>query len=388
MKENLAELVKAIKKSRESGKPEPETFNEFVGQLVVLIQQNVLTARDTVIEFLREATGKNQLIDPRNHNDVNIWRWCWTSFLASPVKDPLSADKVIEECYNWLLKLQERDNERYHKGTPLQTRAEGLSYLGQQAKVKRLVILAYVEDLITGQQIAPAWQTLKAWGIDAKDLNLIEQETSAIRQAYNAKGLELLYPEEVYQRIQHQIEYGSLGELNREIVYTNSIYLGHLLDLVEEASKRGTADEKKRTLENLAQYLFSSIVGWYVQPSTRTGPYELDGIISNSSNHQFLRTLDTYIPIECKNWRVPVGAEVITQFIGKLNLFKCNMGILISRRGIKNKTVNELRKDAYRRGNIYVLVFDRKDIRSIVDGQDLVALLIQKFKELKFSIRI
>ena len=141
-------------------------------------------------------------------------------------------------------------------------------------------------------------------------------------------------------------------------------------------------------MESLAQYHFSSLEGFYTEPSTRTGPYELDAIITNSSNHPFLRTLDTYIPIECKNWREPIGSPEITQFIGKLSLFKCNTGILVSREGIKEETVNELSKDAYRRKNIYVLVFDAGDIRSVVEGKDLVSLLIEKFKELKFSIRI
>jgi len=54
--------------------------------------------------------------------------------------------------------------------------------------------------------------------------------------------------------------------------------------------------------------------------------------------------LDTYIPIECKDWREPVGAPEVTQFISKLSLFKCNTGILLSKEGIKEETVNELKR--------------------------------------------
>lgn len=176
-----------------------------------------------------------------------------------------------------------------------------------------------------------------------------------------------------------------MSELSRDFVFTNLEYLKDLLQRVNAAT---STDDKKKTLEQLAQYLFSSLEGFYVEPSTRTGPYELDAIISNSSAHPFLRTLDTYIPIECKNWKEPIGAPEITQFIGKLSLFKCAMGVLLSKEGIKEDTVNELRKDAYRRSNIYILVFDSKDINSIIEGKDLISLMLTKFKELKFSIRM
>ena len=386
MKERLIQLVEDVRNQRAAGKQEEEIFTDFKERLKAAIQKKRLTARDAVVEAMIEITDKGKLIDPSADKDINIWRWCWASFLE--LGDRWSADKVIEECYNSLLRLQQRNSERYHKGTPLQTRAEGLLHIGQWAKAKRLVILAHIEDMITGQRTAPAWQTLKGFGISDQDLALIEQETMSLYQNYIAKGQKLLYPEEVFQKVQYRVEFATLGELNRDIVYTNSEYLRRLLELVKAASGGNDASEKGKTLENLAQYLFSSIEGFNAEPSTRTGPYELDAIITNSSNHPFLRTLDTYIPVECKNWREPIGSPEVTQFIGKLSLFKCNTGIIVSKQGIKDETVNELRKDAYRRSNIYVLVFNVSDIHSIIQGRDLVSLLIEKFKELKFSIRM
>lgn len=386
MKERLIQLVKQAQDERASEKQEDDVFTHFKEGLKGTIHKNLITARKVVIEAMMEITDRGKLIDPSADKDIRIWRWCWASFID--MGDQWSADKVIEDCYNTLLRLQQKNNERYPKGTPLQTRAEGLFKMGQLVRAKRFVILAHIEDLITGQRTAPAWQTLKEAGMSDQDLGLIEQETMSLHQNYIAKGQKLLYPEEVFQKVQYRIEFATLGEVNRNIIYTNSEYLRWLLELVEAASRGNDASEKRITLENLAQYLFSSIEGFNVEPSTRTGPYELDGIITNSSNHPFLRTLDTYIPIECKNWREPTGSPEVTQFIGKLSLFKCNTGILISKKGIKNKTVNELRKDAYRRSNIYILVFDSKDIGSIIQSKDLVSILIEKFKELKFSIRM
>ncbi|GAF80872.1 unnamed protein product, partial [marine sediment metagenome] len=316
--------------------------------------------------------------------DINIWRWCWAAFLE--LGDFVSSDRIIEECHLHLLRLQRKNRVRYHKGTPLQTRAEGLIKMGQSAKAKKFVILAHIEDIISEQHKAPAWRTLKMYGVTEQDLEIVEDCTNQLisektrEQAY--------YPEEVYQQVQYQLEFGSIGELSKASVFTNPVYLEELLDRVQDASEGDNNAYKRSTLENLAQYLFSSIEGIYVKPSTRAGPYELDGIITNISSHPFLSNLDTYIPIECKNWKVPIGSPEITQFIGKLSLFKCNYGILLSREGIKEKTVNELRKDASRRNEIYVLVFDRRDIKSLIMGRDLISLLIEKYEELKFSINI
>jgi len=285
-----------------------------------------------------------------------------------------------------MLELQLVNGKRYHKGTPLQTRGTILVDFGQYKRAKKYIILAHIEDIINGSPNAPAGQTLKLAGISESDLELIFKE--AQDHILLHADSPILFPEEIYQKIQYQIEYGSIGELSKQSVFTNPVYLKELWDRVEQSAETDDNAFKRRTLESLAQYLFSSIEGMYSKPSQIAGPYELDGIITNISNHPFLSRLDTYIPIECKNWKEPIGSPEITQFIGKLNLFQCNNGILLSKNGIKEKTVNELRKDAARRNGIYVFVFSERDIKSILNGNDIISLLIEKFEELKFSIKI
>jgi len=393
VEDEVRRLIQEAQKNREQSLLE-DVFKQFTGSLMKLIQANPFQARDCINKVLNEETDEGRLVDPSKGDiDINIWRWCWLSFLN--LNRFFDADRVIEECYLCLLKLQMKNKKRYHKGTPLQTRAEGLVRVGFPAKAKRFVILAHIEDLVrsqaTGQTNAPAEMTLKQAGISDQDLKLIADVTRKTMDEKTAKGEELYYPEEVYQKIQFQIDFANVGELNKNLVFTNTEYLKELLKRVNDASeqKNNTDNKMKReTLEELAQYLFSSVEGLYVQPSTKTSTYELDNIITNSANHSFLRTLDTYIPIECKNWKKPIGAPEITQFIAKLSLYKCNMGIIMSRHGIKKKTVNELRKDAYRRLGIYVLIFDENDIKRIIEGKDIISLMIDKYKELKFSVNI
>ncbi len=388
MEEEIRQIIREVQENRVKGfVDENAIFLEFKSKLKVVINKNRPAALAITIKTLCEETDEGKLIDPsKGDRDINLWRWCWAAFLEVGLF--FESDRIIEECYNCLLRVQTKNKKRYHKGTPLQTRAEGLFRVGFHQKGRRFVILAHIEDLITGQAAAPAEMTLKSAGISDKDLKFIASETQKLKQEKAAMGEELLYPEEVYERIHFQIDFANVGELNKNLVFTNVEYLNELLRRVNEASKGTINDLKRKTLESLAQYLFSSVEGLYVQPSTRTSTYELDGIITNTANHPFLKTLDTYIPIECKNWKKPIGSPEITQFIAKLSLYKCSIGILISKNGIKKETVNELRKDSYRRLNVYVLVFDENDIKSITEGKDIISLMIDKYKELKFSINI
>jgi hypothetical protein len=378
-------LIKDIHSKRSAGQDENKIFLEFKEAMKNLIVAHRVSAREVVIKVLEDLTDEGKLIDPSIlDRDINIWRWCWAAFFE--LGDFVSADRVIEDCYLHLLKLQLKNNKRYHKGMPLQTRAEGFIKIGRYDKAKKFVLLAHIEDMITGLPSAPAWQTLKLAGISEQDLKLVEEETNNLVKECSRERV--FYPEEVLHRVQYKLEFGSIGELSKASVFTNPIFLEELLIRVESASQGSDTNLKRKSMENLAQYLFSSVEGLYVKPSTRAGPYELDGIITNISPHPFLKTLDTYIPIECKNWKKPIGAPEITKFIGKLSLFKCNYGILLSKKGLKAKTVNELRKDACRRNGIYVLVFNEDDIKSIIEGRDLLSLLIEKFEELKFAIKM
>jgi len=384
----LIKLVKDAKEKAVSATTEDERKKIFTGfkeAMKALIKANRSSAMDITIKVLESLTDERKTIDPSViDRDMNIWRWCWAAFLE--LSDPVAAERIVEDCYLHLLRLQVKNSKRYHKGMPLQTRAEGLIWTGRYERAKKFVLLAHIEDIITGLRAAPAWQTLKLAGASDQDLKLVEDETKILIKKYSKKPI--LYPEEVYQRVQYKLEFGRIPESSKELVFTNSIFLNELLDRVEKASKSADNQIKRESMEKLAQYLFSSIEGLYVEPSKKAGPYELDGIITNISPHPFLKTLDNYVPIECKNWREPIGSPEITQFLGKLSLFQCRFGILLSKEGIKERTVNELRKDACRRSGIYVLVFDKNDIKSIVNGKDLVSLLVDKFKELKFSINI
>lgn len=161
--------------------------------------------------------------------------------------------------------------------------------------------------------------------------------------------------------------------------------------LLSDVINAETNDEKKNSMENLGEYLFTSIANFeIVERNKRTPTSELD-IISENNNtfHPFLSTLGLLIPIECKNWKNPIGASEIRDFGGDMDNRKFQTGILISKSGItgdrkfrtdaQGELVNFFRKDA----KILVLTLD--DLKQISEGISLLAILRKRNRDLHLS---
>jgi hypothetical protein len=137
MENAMMMLIKDIHSKRALGQSEDKIFLEFKEAMKSLIVANRVSAKDTVIKVLEDLTDEGKLIDPSFlDRDINIWRWCWIAFFYE-LGDFVAADRVIEDCYLHLLKLQRKNNKRYHKGTPLQTRGEGFVKIGRFDKANR-----------------------------------------------------------------------------------------------------------------------------------------------------------------------------------------------------------------------------------------------------------
>jgi len=100
---------------------------------------------DTGIKVLKENTGKGKIIDPSETSKMEkIW-----SFFANPliISGKLEdADKVCMQMYEFLLQLQMRENERYHKGFSLYN--DGMVKLRQALQ---LFLYSFIEDTISSK---------------------------------------------------------------------------------------------------------------------------------------------------------------------------------------------------------------------------------------------
>ena len=173
----------------------------------------------------------------------------------------------------------------------------------------------------------------------------------------------------------------------RETEEFTAIDSGELKVLLEVVMTAKTNDEKGSSLEALAEYIFNSVDGFKVLPSTRTWTGELDRRVRNSRvNDPFFVWVGTHFIIEAKNWAKPVSADAVSALVNKVRKHKCRFGVLITKNGVTGKDMKNAEGiiyDAFKE-EITIVVLEQSDLESLIQGTDLVAILKEKSEEVKF----
>jgi hypothetical protein len=87
---------------------------------------------------------------------------------------------------------------------------------------------------------------------------------------------------------------------------------------LKRADAAGTNDEKGDIFEDLIEYLFSKIPGVPQVRRNATSVFrseELDLVVWNDKHPKGLVSLNTWIPVECKAARSPIGSHELQAFI-------------------------------------------------------------------------
>ncbi|SFT09580.1 hypothetical protein [Halostagnicola kamekurae] len=110
------------------------------------------------------------------------------------------------------------------------------------------------------------------------------------------------------------------------------------LNKVENAE---SSPEKGEALEELSTLLFNSISFMNVRRrNLRNSSSELDVIVENNqSDNNPLKNYDRFILIESKNWKKPVGASYVRDFISKIRSIQVDLGVIVAPEGITGKRV-------------------------------------------------
>jgi len=162
--------------------------------------------------------------------------------------------------------------------------------------------------------------------------------------------------------------------------------LKELLDAIETARSN---KEKKKSLEDLAEYLFSSIYGVRViGRNVRTETSEIDLVLEFDhwiyGIHPFFKEVGSHFMVECKNWKKPVGAQKIRNFSRDIKKRKVTFGCLISKEGITRDAYKEIRDVFIGEGQI-IIILSKKDIENVIKGKNLIEILKEKYRNIKFS---
>lgn len=163
--------------------------------------------------------------------------------------------------------------------------------------------------------------------------------------------------------------------------------------LIAQVEAATSSQDKGRTLEELAAFLFSSVPSLHCKHrNLRTRSSEIDLVIEyqkSTFSIPLFEELGRYFFIECKNWSSPVGAAPVRDFIGKMLKSRTRLGILFAKNGITGEGtgLDALREiqSAYDRDGIFLLVLSLSDLGEIKNGGDFIALLDLKSDKLRFD---
>lgn len=160
-----------------------------------------------------------------------------------------------------------------------------------------------------------------------------------------------------------------------------------MLRAVDEAA---TADAKGARLEELVDYLFSTIRGVsLLERNVLDQPraHELDVAFWNDQPLSEVAFLDAVILVECKATQDPVGAAAVGWFVRKLQDRGAHHGVLVALSGItgagdQNSAAHNEVLTALVRDKIKVLLLDRDEITGLRSTAEMADLLKRKILSL------
>lgn len=157
--------------------------NDLLDELVSLRKQGKI---DEGIKLLKENTGKGKVLDP---SDTPKMEHAWSLF-GNPLLLEGQTDNFIKVCvemYAHIIRLQDRDDARYHKGWSTYSLGNGFLL-----KALENFLLAFVEDTISSRvypELALSTATLQiVFKVDSEFLTKLSEkvikEAPAVKDPY------------------------------------------------------------------------------------------------------------------------------------------------------------------------------------------------------------
>jgi hypothetical protein len=143
---------------------------------------------------------------------------------------------------------------------------------------------------------------------------------------------------------------------------------------------------KGKAFEDLACYLLSGIPGIKITARNEMNTFateEIDVACKNENDPAGLGSLVDFFLVECKGWRDAVNSEQISWFLTKIRHRGVRFGILIAANGITGEP-EHLSRANFLVGvemaafGIKMIIVTRKEIETLMSGEDFAKLIIQK----------
>ena len=318
-------------------------------------------------------------------NQLRAWEVCGGAYLQIPGRrqDALAVFRGLSGTYL----RQASYGVGIHKAMPLVYIADCHLALNHTVLAKRYMMLTAVEDAILRQgQVPPNegvyFRLVWHFGMPRSELLRLSTEAARIGLSHPVNGR---YPEWVLQELDQNwmIEFPTPEEASRYEVTAQ--YVQSLID--------GLGDGTGQTLERLAHYLLGAIPGCRALRRQQSNSTDYDVVCAlEGFDLDFRSDLGRYFVCECKDWNTAADFTAFAKFCRVLDSVKCKFGIIsspsdISGKGKRSDAELEQMK-VYQDRGIVIVVINNDDLKSIVGGANLIAMLRRKYEETRLDLHV
>lgn len=275
-----------------------------------------------------------------------------------------------------------------NKGDVLFWISDCYRHLGWPVHAKRSLMLALCEDAVHGRGvISPTstgtyWQLVWLYGVPEARISSYATELYRSSKKY---AEEAQFPEAMLQRLAADdwaTEVPAPEEVS--IYHPNTLYVRFLLNKVGASHGEG--------LELLGQYLLSCIAGCRVSRRRIAKDTEHDLLCTlEGAYHDFRSELGRYFICECKDLQQAADFTATAKFCRVLDSVKARFGIMFSRNNIsgrgRSRYAERAQLKVFHDRGIVIVVIDKNDVSSIAAGANFIALLRERYEEVRLDLQ-
>ena len=303
---------------------------------------------------------------------------------------PHEALTVLHAYYDYLLRVQQTQARRIHKGSPLVSIGQCYHDLRFPALAKRYLMLALMEDVIQsdGKEIdlrrnGCYFRLVWHLGLPHEEFARYIDEARKQQEVYEKAGW---FPEALLLELDAEwmTEAPSPEELYKCPV--TLAYVDHL--------RQSIGDTNGLAWEKLGRYLLWCMPGCraYGRTDSRSTDYDIVCSVDGTSV-DFRSEFGRYFICECKTRKDKDGDKTgfseVAKFCRVLDSVKAKFGILFARTGISGTdndrwAAQEITK-VYQDRGIVLVVIDENDIAAVANGANFVTLLRRKYETVRLD---
>jgi hypothetical protein len=304
---------------------------------------------------------------------------------------------VLSSLYNFLREYDIRSGDRWHKGTAAWHLADSLYAEGRTSESRSVFLLALIEDcfeeLSKGATDASTVEGGGAFRSLSTLFDLPREEVNELAKACFLEAQKLLpwdptEPERTYLSTFCRISW--LGDSRPRLF---PLLPAVASTLRQKALDATSPTEKGLYYEFAIAYLFETAGGFQACLRALGADAENDLIVLNQHHEAPLNALGDYVLVQSKNTGNPANAQLIREFLGRLQETNCASGVFLCRSGLTGVSAADLKSaprvilKARQRASLNVLGVDDSDLATIASGgRTLTNHLIQNYLRIRFDL--